>query len=278
MDQWTDGGSSGAHWLCSVGLLSAVQVFLQEFPAAAVCPAGCGVRSWRLRSSLGRLRPPCSYNRKKKKSMKTSIQSFKMWFKSFSALTMFLSHELEVFPQSLCPLNTSWCLAELDWKPSPSLSEHLSCTRSHPQYSLFRISEPQISQPAAFLSRLTATTGLIWHRRTAGALPLFCLSLMITWHSAWLHKLLSAKPFRGKSQRWTVCWTNSVSLTSCLDPAETTRSGAGDHSLGNLHDSADSSTVTLPHAPEARLATDVPQLQTESTVEVEIFTQEHSII
>lgn len=35
----------------------------QGFPAAVVCPEGCGVRSWRLRSCLGQQRPPCSWKR-----------------------------------------------------------------------------------------------------------------------------------------------------------------------------------------------------------------------
>lgn len=35
-------------------------MFLQVSPAAAVCPADCGVRSWRLRSFLGLLHQPCN--------------------------------------------------------------------------------------------------------------------------------------------------------------------------------------------------------------------------
>lgn len=44
-----------------------------------------------------------------------------------------------------------------------------------------------------------------------------------------------------------------------------TRLEGSKHSLRNqdLHDGADSSTVTLPHAPEPRLTADIPQLQTQ---------------
>lgn len=55
--------ASFSFWISDVWA-NAVLVLLLGFPAAAVCPAGCGARSWRLRSSLGRLRPPCTWNRK----------------------------------------------------------------------------------------------------------------------------------------------------------------------------------------------------------------------
>lgn len=42
---------------------------LQGSPAAAVYPAGCGVHSWRLQSSLGQQHPPCSCNRKQERQM-----------------------------------------------------------------------------------------------------------------------------------------------------------------------------------------------------------------
>lgn len=58
---------------------------LQGSPAAAVYPAGCGVHSWRLQSSLGQQRPPCSYNRKQDRQMlNTRHRQVRDW-KQFSS-------------------------------------------------------------------------------------------------------------------------------------------------------------------------------------------------
>lgn len=46
-------------------LLGSLLMILLGFPAAVVYPEGCGVRSWRLRSSPGRQHPPCSYKRER---------------------------------------------------------------------------------------------------------------------------------------------------------------------------------------------------------------------
>lgn len=64
---------------------------------------------------------------------------------------------------------------------------------------------------------------------------------------------------------WAFCALARLSLSprSCMASVELISHRTRDNSFTHLHNSTDSSTVTLPHAPEARLTADVPQLQRE---------------
>lgn len=220
---------------------------LQGSPAAAVYPAGCGVHSWRLQSSLGQQHPPCSYNRKQERQMLNTSAGLKAVFLWADSAAL-LHHWMHPHP------------THDHGHHSHSISA-VHATKT--QCSLFQKKKKKHGpshQPAAS-THCTVSLRLAGHsedghcRSTSCALPLSHHHMTMSTVSQ-----LSEEDFH-----WAFCALARLSLSprSCMASVELISHRTRDNSFTHLHNSTDSSTVTLPHAPEARLTADVPQLQRE---------------
>lgn len=151
---------------------------LQGSPAAAVYPAGCGVHSWRLQSSLGQQHPPCSYNRKQERQMLNTSAGLKAVFLWADSAAL-LHHWMHPHP------------THDHGHHSHSISA-VHATKT--QCSLFQKKKKNMGHHTSLRPPLTALSHSDWpatlRTATAGALPALCRSLIITWRWARFHNLV----------------------------------------------------------------------------------------
>lgn len=114
----------------------------------------------------------------------------------------------------------------------------------------------------SFQSHLTRTSGLIWHNYTAQSLRTGFL--MIQYCD--LTKLLSVFKYLfywwGQEDYSLDALTFLCAVSSCCVWTQQKHLKT-QFMWQDLHYGTDSSTVTLPHAPEPRLTSNIPQLQTQ---------------